>query len=54
MIYLLAFLIYYIFYLFYYIIKQYKEIKKKNKIIDNLELYKQIFDNKYVDDDLDD
>lgn len=54
MIYLLAFLIYYIFHLFYYIIKQHQEIKKKNKIIYDLEIYKQIFDNKYIDEDLDD
>ena len=54
MIYLLAFLIYYVFHLFYYIIKQQKEIKKKNKIIDDLELYQQMFDEKYIDRNLDD
>ena len=47
-------MIYLTIFLLYYIIKQYKKIKKKNKIIDNLEVYKQIFKDKYVDDELDD
>lgn len=32
---------------------QHRKIKNKNKIIDSLNIYKQIFQDKYVDDDLD-
>ena len=47
-------MIYLIVFLVYCVIRQHREIKNKNKIIDSLNIYKQIFQDKYVDDDLDD
>ena len=46
-------MIYLIVFLVYCIIMQHRKIKNKNKIIDSLNIYKQIFQDKYVDDDLD-